>query len=94
MRTLDCGCEVTADGNTLLSMCSMHAGHMRARQAVENVPRNHVGARMSESQRELQRDLVKLLAPVIVSKWSTVTDPHSSTEAIFQYVGAIMARFD
>lgn len=94
MRTLDCGCEVTADGNTLLSMCSMHAGHMRARQAVENVPRNHVGARMSESQRELQRDLVKLLAPVVLSRWSAVTDAQSVAEATFQQVGALMARFD
>ena len=94
MRTLDCGCEVTADGNTLLSMCSMHAGHMRARQAVESVPHNHVSARMSDTDKAMQRELVKILAPVVLSRWSTVTDPHSSTEALFQQVGAIMARFD
>lgn len=92
MRTLDCGCEVNNDASTLLSMCSMHAGHMRAREAIQALPRNAEAPKAFD--RDLQRDLVKILAPVVLAKWSTVTDAGSSAEATFQHVQEIMRRLD
>lgn len=94
MRTLDCGCEVNNDGSTLLSMCSMHGGHMRAREAIQALPRNTEQVRMTDTDRDLQRELVKILAPVVLAKWSTVTDAVSSAEATFQHVQEIMRRLD
>jgi len=94
MRTLDCGCEVSADANTLPSMCSMHAGHMRLRQETERLPRNSVTVRVRDSDRALQLELVKLLAPVMLQRWSNVTDPHATAEMLFQHVARIMERLE
>ena len=42
----------------------------------------------------MERELVKLIAPVVINRWRDVTDPQSSAEAIFQHIKEIMRRME
>ena len=86
MKTLDCGCEVTPDGNSLLSLCTMHGGHMRMRQAIES----HKPPAVPESKQKLQHDLLVALAPELVRK--STSDPETIAERLDQHVQAILKR--
>ena len=87
---LDCD----EDGNTLLSLCSMHAGHLRARQELERVPRNAPPAHKSEAMQAREFELARVVAPVVLARWANVTDPQSTAEMIFQHIQEIMRRLE
>lgn len=91
MKTLECGCEQHQDTGTFMSLCFDHGQHLRMRAEADKHPRN---VTRSEADRETERDLVKLIAPVVINRWSVVTDPGSTAEAIFQHVKEIMRRME
>lgn len=91
MRTLDCGCEFLQDTGQFMSLCAAHGGHVHMRLEAAKHPR-HVAAHVPDVA--FERELVKLIAPVIIARWSVVTDANSSAEAIFQHVKEIIRRLE
>lgn len=87
MKQLDCGCELSPGGK-LVSLCAIHGEHMHAVSEMNKHPRSEL------PDRQLQRDLAKALAPEVLRKWNTVTDPGSTAECLFQHIHEIMRRFD
>lgn len=85
MKTLECGCELS-EGNRLLSLCAIHGEHMHAVHEIAKHPRAEVAI-----DRDFQKDLVKVLAPVMVSAH---VDPQTTAESMFQHIHEIMRRLD
>lgn len=89
MKTLECGCEQHQDTGTFMSLCFDHGQHQRLREGVSRQPRN-----VSAGCSDMERELVLKLAPVVLQKWSTVTDPMTTAECIFSHVKEIMRRLE
>jgi len=82
----NCACEV--NGDRLVSLCGLHAAHLRQNVEAARAPKAGV-------DKELQRQLVVAIAPIVVSKvdlsnwrWDTVA------EEIHNQVHEIMRRMD
>ena len=89
MKTLECGCEQHQDTGAFMSLCFDHGQHARMRAEADKHPRA-----VAPATSEFERDLVKLIAPVVINRWRDVTDPQSSAEAIFQHIKEIMRRME
>jgi hypothetical protein len=87
VKTIECGCELSPLG-TLVSLCPTHGEHMRAARAIDAAPHN------KSTDRQLQQDLVKLVAPLVLQRWSTVTHPDDCAQMTLMHVNALMARLD
>lgn len=87
MNTLKCGCEVRE--GRLMSVCGMHANYTRQHVEAARAPREGV-------DKDLQRQLVVALAPMVVSRW----DPEAGrtmeriAEDLHDQVYEIMRRMD
>ena len=93
MKTLECGCEQHQDTGTFMSLCFDHGQHMRLKDGADRHPRSGA-VRATEHDSAMERELVKLIAPVVINRWRDVTDPQSSAEAIFQHIKEIMRRME
>lgn len=91
MKTLECGCEQHQDTGQFMSLCHDHGQHMRIRASAALHPR---AGEAREPASGIEQELIKILAPVVLSKWSTVTDPVSTAESLFQHVKEIMRRME
>lgn len=89
MKVLECGCEQHQDTGTFMSLCFDHGQHQRLRDGASRHPRSE-----SSGLGDMERELVKLLAPVVLQKWSVVTDPMTTAECIFSHVKEIMRRLE
>jgi hypothetical protein len=86
MNTLKCGCEVRE--GRLLTVCAMHANYTRQHVEKARAPREGV-------DKELQRQLVVALAPIVVSKDYGPSVGHDGVaEMIHDQVHEIMRRMD
>ena len=97
MKTLECGCEQHQDTGTFMSLCFDHGQHMLMRKGASKHPRfddMDIASGYAEKVQTMERKLVLRIAPVILSKWSTVTDPMTTAECIFQHVKEIMRRME
>lgn len=86
MRQLECGCELSPSG-AIASTCSLHGAHVRAFTEAAKHPRS--GGR---SDRELEVELTKIVLPLVLSRWSTATDPETVAECVRAHVHQNMAR--
>lgn len=93
MRTLECGCEVSPTGK-LMSLCTLHGEHAQAVQEVRRLPRNQPDADRDPELRAFERELTKVIAPIVIAAWSHVTDFESSAEATFKHVQAHIRRLE
>jgi hypothetical protein len=91
VKTLECGCEQHQDTGTFMSLCFDHGQHMLMRKGADAHPRN---MDRTAHEKATERELAMLLAPVVLSKWSVVTDPQTTAECIFQHVKEIMRRLE
>lgn len=73
-----------------MSLCHAHGQHVLLRTEAAKHPRHQEPARDTAFEREL----VKAIAPVVINRWNTVTDPQSSAEAVFQHIQELMRRLD
>lgn len=73
-----------------MSLCFDHGQHMKMRLQADKHPR--ALTETTERDMAIERDLVKIIAPVVLQRWSVITDPGSTAEAIFQHVKEIMRR--
>jgi hypothetical protein len=92
---LECGCEVSEDGMNLLSMCSMHAGHMKKRQEIERVPRNVDEARrapISGDAKELRDKLLVAAMPTCVEMLARGTDAETVAQGVTELIHQIQRR--
>lgn len=90
MKRLECGCEFLQDTGQFVSLCHSHGQHMLMRAEAAKHPRHQEPTRDAAFEREL----VKVIAPVIINRWRDVTDPQSSAEAIFQHIKEITRRLE
>ncbi len=90
MKRLECGCEQHQDTGQFMSLCHDHGQYFRLRAGASLHPR----AETREPSSGFEQDLVKILAPVVLAKWSTATDANSTAEALFQHVKEIMRRME
>ena len=89
MRTLECGCELSADGNHFLSLCDTHGHHVKGRLEAAKHPR----ASSPVADKAYERDLVKIMAPVVYTKMQ-VPDEMTFAEKLYNTVQAITKRFE
>jgi hypothetical protein len=90
MNVLKCGCEVRE--GRLLSVCAMHANYTR--QHVEKARASRPGGE-GGVDKELQRQLVVAIAPIVVSRCdSEVWTDANIAEAVHSKVHEIMRRMD
>ncbi len=86
MDKVRCGCEVR-DGR-LMSVCGMHANYTRQHVEAARVPREGV-------DKELQRQLVVALAPLVVSEGLRIEAGDVMTaQKLHDQVHEIMRRMD
>lgn len=84
-KKLDCGCEVHE--GRLVSVCALHGNYTRQHVEKAKTPR--------ELDRELQRQLVVAIAPIVVSKVDLSTwRAETIAEEINNQVHEIMRRMD
>lgn len=86
LARVSCGCETTS--GHLVTVCGMHANYTR--QHVENAraPRDGV-------DKQLQRDLVVALAPIVVSRSNVERDSAEDVaNKVHNQVHEIMRRMD
>lgn len=91
MKTLECGCEQLQDTGTFMSLCFDHGQHLRLREGAARLPRN---APKEAEIGNFERELILRIAPVILQRWSSITDFESTAECIFQHVDKIMRRME
>lgn len=85
-KQLDCGCE-TAE-HRLVSVCALHGNYTRQHVEKARVPREGV-------DKELQRQLVVAITPVVVSKVDlSAWRGETVAEEILNQVHEIMRRMD
>lgn len=89
MRTLECGCELSADNNHFLSLCDQHGQHVHARLEASKHPR----ASAPKVDKAYERELIKIMAPVVYSKMQ-VPDHETFAEKLYLTVTAITRRFE
>lgn len=89
MRALDCGCEVTDNGATLLSTCSLHAGYARA--AVE-IERKIEPAPQNVALTEKLLVAAMPTATELMARGGAGNDPQTVAERITQLVHEIQRR--
>ena len=86
MNQLKCGCEVRE--GRLLTVCAMHANYTRQHVEKARAPREGV-------DKELQKQLVVAIAPIVVSKWDNeIGGNDRMAEAVHDKVHEIMRRMD
>ncbi len=86
MNQLKCGCEVRE--GRLISVCAMHANYTRQHVEKARAPREGI-------DKELQRQLVVALAPIVVSRHDPEACGMDDTAAkILDQVHEIMRRMD
>ncbi len=86
MNKLRCGCEVRE--GRLMSVCAMHGNYTRQQVEKARAPREGV-------DKELQRQLVVAIAPIVVSKATLeIATPQLIAEKIHDQVYEIMRRMD
>lgn len=95
MRTLDCGCETNDSASTLISMCSLHAGHFAMRTTAERLERN----KPKRDREPLREKLLEAIAPVVaasvLSKRSAPAKiDHECAECTVDIVDEIIKRLD
>ncbi len=85
-KKLDCGCETT--DNRLVSVCALHGNYTRQHVEKARAPREGV-------DKELQRQLVVAITPIVVSKVDIATWRMETVAAsIHDQVHEIMRRMD
>ncbi len=85
-KRIECGCEVH-DGR-LMSVCGLHGNYTRQHVEKARVPRG-------EPDKELQRELVVAITPVVVAKVDLATwRAETVAEEIHNQVHEIMRRMD
>lgn len=97
MRVLECGCEILQDTGQFISLCDSHGQHMRMRGEAAKHPRNQSAAALPApaADRAFERELVKVLYPVVLSRWGPgVTDHESVAECVFRHIGTITKRLE
>lgn len=83
---LKCGCEVK--DARLISVCAMHGNYTRQHVEAARQPREGV-------DKELQRQLVVALAPIVVSKANTeINSAADISNTLHNQVHEIMRRMD
>ncbi len=86
VKQVSCGCE-TVEGK-LLSLCGMHGNYTRQHVEAARAPRDGV-------DKDLQRQLVVAIAPIVVSKAESAHDGEVLTaEKVLSQVHEIMRRMD
>ncbi len=83
--TLKCGCEVRE--GRLLTVCGMHANYTRQHVEKARAPREGV-------DKELQRQLVVAIAPIVVRSGLTNFSDSQIAEQVHNQVHEIMRRMD
>jgi len=85
-KKLDCGCE-TAE-HRLVSVCALHGNYTRQHAEKARAPREGI-------DKDLQRQLVVALAPIVVSKVDLASwRMETVAESIHDQVHEIMRRMD
>ncbi len=85
MNQLKCGCEMRE--GKLMSVCATHANYTRQHVEAARAPREGV-------DKELQRQLVVALAPIVVSRLGEEFGFAGVAERIHDQVHEIMRRMD
>ncbi len=85
MNPLKCGCEVRE--GRLLTVCGMHANYTRQHVEKARAPREGV-------DKELQRQLVVAIAPIVVRAADFQAESSDLAEKIHDQVHEIMRRMD
>jgi hypothetical protein len=85
VNALKCGCEVRE--GRLLSVCAMHANYTRQHVEKARAPRGDV-------DKDLQRQLVVAIAPIVVSSGLTNFSDSQIAEQVHNQVHEIMRRMD
>lgn len=86
LARVSCGCE-TASGH-LVTLCGMHANYTRQHVETARAPRGDI-------DKQLQRDLVVGLAPIVVSRSNTERDSAEDVaNKLHSQVHEIMRRMD
>jgi hypothetical protein len=85
VNALKCGCEVRE--GRLLSVCAMHANYTRQHVEKARAPRGDV-------DKDLQRQLVVAIAPIVVSSGLANFSDSQIAEQVHNQVHEIMRRMD
>lgn len=85
LTRLSCGCETAED--RLVSLCTLHGDYTRQHVEKARLPREGV-------DKELQRQLVVAITPIVVSAADFETGPSDLAEKIHNQVHEIMRRMD
>lgn len=86
LARVSCGCE-TAEGR-LVTLCALHANYTRQHVEKARAPREGV-------DKDLQRQLVVAIAPIVVSRWDPETGEDADlAEQVHSKVHEIMRRMD
>jgi hypothetical protein len=86
LKACRCGCEVRE--GRLLTVCGMHANYTRQHVEKARAPREGV-------DKELQRDLVVAIAPIVVSQSNAERDSAEDiANKVHDQVHEIMRRMD
>jgi hypothetical protein len=83
--SLKCGCEVRE--GRLLTVCAMHANYTKQHVEKARAPREGV-------DKDLQRQLVVAITPIVVTKLGETTTYAGIAERIHEQVHEIMRRMD
>lgn len=89
MRVLECGCEILQDTGQFISLCVSHGQHVQSRLEAGKHPR----AQLPTIDKVYERELVKIMAPVVYSKMQ-VPDHETFAEKLYNTVTAITRRFE
>ncbi len=85
LKKISCGCETTAD--RLVSVCGMHGAYVRQHVESARAPRDGV-------DKDLQRQLVVAIAPIVVRSGLTNFSDSQIAEQVHDQVHEIMRRMD
>ena len=91
MNQLKCGCEVRE--GRLLTVCAMHANYTRQHVEKARTPRPGEGGGVDK---DLQRQLVVAIAPIVVSEALSLPgcDDAMTAQKVLDQVHEIMRRMD
>lgn len=89
-RVLDCGCEVTPNGATLLSLCSMHGAHVKTKVLVDGLR----PAPASDDEKARKRWELTLVVTKEIVRKATSMDANTVAQAIDNHVTEIIRRQD
>ncbi len=86
VKQVSCGCE-TVEGK-LLTLCGMHGNYTRQHVEAARAPRDGV-------DKDLQRQLVVAIAPIVVSRNDgPLNSSQATAEQVLSQVHEIMRRMD